>query len=58
MSSRATTFAPAATSDRPLAIALAVLLGLALVFISGFAGSDVLHAAAHDFRHANNTPCH
>ena len=58
MSSRATTFAPAATSDRTLAIVLAGFLGLALVFMSGFAGSDVLHAAAHDFRHANNNPCH
>lgn len=58
MSNRAATLAPAATSDRALAIVLAGFLGLALVFMSGFAGSDVLHNAAHDFRHANNTPCH
>ncbi|MFX4335880.1 CbtB-domain containing protein, partial [Acinetobacter baumannii] len=33
-------------------------LGLGLVFVAGFAPATVLHNAAHDFRHAQNFPCH
>ncbi len=34
------------------------LVGLAFLFITGFAGVDVLHNAAHDARHAFSFPCH
>lgn len=37
---------------------LLALLGLAFLFITGFAGADVLHNAAHDARHAFAFPCH
>jgi len=36
----------------------AVFLGIVLIAGSGFAGSEVLHNAAHDSRHANVFPCH
>lgn len=40
------------------AAAVAALLGLALVFTTGFAHPELLHNAAHDSRHAMNFPCH
>lgn len=36
----------------------ALLLGTFLVIGTGFAGSDVVHNAAHDSRHAFAFPCH
>ena len=55
---------PAPSSDKAeraaalYAVCTAVLLGIALIAGSGFAGSEVLHNAAHDSRHANVFPCH
>lgn len=40
------------------AAAVAALLGLVLVFTTGFAQPELLHNAAHDSRHAMNFPCH
>jgi len=40
------------------ALLVAAFLGLGLVFVAGFAPATVLHNAAHDFRHAQNFPCH
>jgi cobalt transporter subunit CbtB len=39
-------------------VALAVMLGVGLVYGAGFAGSEVLHDAAHDARHSFTFPCH
>ena len=39
-------------------VAGALLLGVFVVFIAGFAGSSVLHEAAHDTRHSIAFPCH
>ena len=36
----------------------ALLLGVFVVFMVGFAGAEVLHAAAHDTRHSIAFPCH
>lgn len=36
----------------------ALALGLALVFLAGFAEVDALHNAAHDARHSAALPCH
>jgi cobalt transporter subunit CbtB len=36
----------------------AFALGLALIFLVGFAQPSVLHNAAHDSRHALAFPCH
>ncbi len=33
-------------------------LGVLLLWGVGFAGSDMLHAAAHDARHSIGFPCH
>jgi cobalt transporter subunit CbtB len=41
-----------------VAVSSAVLLGVFLIFGAGFAGSEVLHNAAHDVRHGMAFPCH
>jgi cobalt transporter subunit CbtB len=48
----------AVPSQRLSAVVLAMTLGVALVFLSGFAAPAVVHNAAHDWRHAHNFPCH
>ena len=45
-------------SERAKAILLAASLGLGLIFVSGFAAPELVHNAAHDWRHAHNFPCH
>jgi len=35
-----------------------IALGLAIVFVVGFAGSESIHDTAHDTRHSLNFPCH
>lgn len=45
-------------ADRLSASLLAALLGIGLLYASGFAGPALLHNAAHDWRHAHNFPCH
>lgn len=40
---------------RPLA---AIALGLAALYVAGFAGPERIHNAAHDARHSLNFPCH
>ena len=56
------TLAPVATgtraAERPVAVAIAAFLGLGLLFMAGFSPAIALHNAAHDFRHAQNFPCH
>ena len=39
-------------------VCVAVALGVALVYLVGFAGSHSIHSAAHDARHSLNFPCH
>jgi cobalt transporter subunit CbtB len=41
-----------------IAATIAIALGAAIVFVVGFSHSDLLHAAAHDVRHAAGFPCH
>jgi cobalt transporter subunit CbtB len=38
--------------------AVALALGMALVFVTGFAHPAAIHNAAHDTRHALSFPCH
>jgi cobalt transporter subunit CbtB len=45
-------------SQRLVAGSLALLLGLALLVGTGFAGDYRLHNGAHDTRHAMGFPCH
>jgi cobalt transporter subunit CbtB len=60
MSTSATlqTATTAGASERTRTIVVAALLGLGLVFMTGFAPAMALHNAAHDFRHTQNFPCH
>jgi cobalt transporter subunit CbtB len=37
---------------------IALFLGLGLVFLTGFAHSQLIHNAAHDTRHSLSFPCH
>ena len=57
-----TTLAPTAlgtsAAERPVAVALAAVLGLGLLFLVGFSPAIAFHNAAHDFRHTQNFPCH
>lgn len=50
-----------ATSQRSeslKAAGLALFLGVALVFTTGFSHSATIHNAGHDTRHALSFPCH
>ena len=37
---------------------VAAVLGVAVIYVAGFAGSHLIHNAAHDARHSLNFPCH
>ena len=50
--------ATAQSTSRIVQTALAMALGLFVVFMVGFSHIDVLHNAAHDVRHSNAFPCH
>lgn len=50
--------AASAASGTRAAAALAILFGLAIVYVVGFAQPAMLHNAAHDARHAFTVPCH
>lgn len=39
-------------------VALALVIGMALVFVGGISGATVLHDAGHDARHSLAFPCH
>jgi cobalt transporter subunit CbtB len=47
-----------AVSNAVIAAMVAITLGAASIFVIGFSHSDLLHAAAHDVRHAAGFPCH
>lgn len=51
---------PVATerSETLKAAALALFVGVALVFTAGFSHSSTIHNAGHDTRHALSFPCH
>ncbi len=45
-------------SDTLRAAGIALILGLGLIFLTGFAYPEVIHNAAHDTRHSLSFPCH
>lgn len=55
---RAGLAAPTAAARARTAAAFAFMIGAGLVFMVGFAHSDVMHNAAHDTRHTLAFPCH
>jgi cobalt transporter subunit CbtB len=61
MSETSVTIDTAKPLGRPGTLAATVVaatLGAVLLFGVGFANSQILHAAAHDARHALSFPCH
>ena len=44
--------------SRTMQLALAMLLGIFIVGFVGFSHLDVVHNAAHDYRHSMAFPCH
>ena len=44
--------------ERQIAGFVVLAFGLLLLAGAGFAGSDLVHNAAHDTRHAIGFPCH
>ncbi|MDN2565857.1 CbtB-domain containing protein [Aquibium sp. A9E412] len=50
--------AGASRASRAVQLGAAGLLGLFVVGFAGFAQSDVVHNAAHDYRHSMAFPCH
>jgi cobalt transporter subunit CbtB len=40
------------------AVSAAVIMGTLIIGAVGFAGSEMLHNAAHDVRHGLSFPCH
>jgi cobalt transporter subunit CbtB len=49
---------PATRTEAFKAALAAAVLGVGLVFLTGFAHTLVLHSGAHDTRHALSFPCH
>lgn len=47
-----------ALRERLATALVAAALGLALLYVAGFAEQEVLHNAAHDTRHSAAFPCH
>ena len=45
-------------SDRVKAVTAALVIGVALIYTTGFAASTDVHNAAHDTRHGLAFPCH
>ena len=45
-------------SEALRAAVVALLVGLGLIFLTGFAYPEVIHNAAHDTRHGLSFPCH
>ena len=46
------------SQSRVLQLALAGVLGLFIVGFAGFSPMEVVHNAAHDYRHSMAFPCH
>ncbi len=57
MSTRAAS-TPTLTALRLVPVLAAALIGMSLIFVTGFAPQEVAHNAAHDTRHAFAFPCH
>ena len=53
-----TTLTTAKSATGLSSIVMVALIGATLVFVAGFANSQVLHDAAHDTRHSTGFPCH
>ena len=43
---------------KPIQLAAALLLGMVILYVSGFVNTSALHNVAHDTRHSQGFPCH
>jgi cobalt transporter subunit CbtB len=50
--------ASASSASRATQLALSALLGLFVIGFVGFSHMEVVHNAAHDYRHSLAFPCH
>jgi cobalt transporter subunit CbtB len=50
--------AAALGSSRAISIFMAALLGVVIIGVVGFSHVEVVHNAAHDYRHSMSFPCH
>lgn len=58
MNTASKTIVANSAQTRLIALAAAGFLGLFIVGFAGFAPMEVVHNAAHDFRHSMGFPCH
>jgi cobalt transporter subunit CbtB len=58
MTTLASSAAQTSSQSRKLQLGLTALLGLFVVGVVGFAPMDIVHNAAHDYRHSMAFPCH
>ena len=58
MTAKTATLTNTSVKNRITAGTVALFVGLFLIYMTGFAGSSVLHNAAHDTRHSAGFPCH
>lgn len=58
ISSTAATATPQLKANILAIAAVFFVIGIGLVYTSGFANADVLHNGAHDSRHSLVFPCH
>ncbi len=58
MTTQIKTLSGISVKERVMVGIAALAFGLFITFTTGFAGSTVLHNAAHDTRHSVGFPCH
>lgn len=58
MTTQTTTNATSSLTSAGASTIAALILGIGLLFVSGFAQADALHKPTHDTRHATGFPCH
>jgi cobalt transporter subunit CbtB len=58
MNTTTSSISTVSSQSRLLQLALAGVLGLFIVGFAGFSPMEVVHNAAHDYRHSMAFPCH
>ncbi len=58
MTTQTTTLSKISIKERTMVALTVLAFGLFITWTTGFAGSAVLHNAAHDTRHSVGFPCH
>lgn len=58
MTTLASSATQASSQSRALQLGLTAMLGLFVIGFVGFSQMDIVHNAAHDYRHSMAFPCH